>query len=198
MNEGSNDNDSEFSTSNTGSESWRLMSMPLRRRGYLRGMAACAGISAISTGLVTGDEDGYGLGGYGHGPYGNPSDVRIAVDTHEASEVSETRAVLQGELVTIDGMEFVSCYFRWGQSGDLSDETSRTRIEHPGTFSSELSGLTENTTYEFQAVASTGNSNIPGRTFTFETARAGIERGIAPVRDGEDSVPATPLTNNDN
>ena len=100
------------------------------------------------------------------------SDDPAAVSTGSATDVTETSATLNGTLDDLGGASSADCYFQYRQVGASTwTETAPQTLSATGSFSESVSGLAENTDYEFRARtdASDGDSDT-GATATFTTS----------------------------
>lgn len=95
----------------------------------------------------------------------------VAVETHEASDVTNTSATLNGELTELPEDENATVYFTYWEEGDSENavETESGTNDEPATFHYELDGLEENTTYVYVAHAEAGDSAASGEQVTFTT-----------------------------
>jgi hypothetical protein len=123
---------------------------------------------------------------------GGLSDVDPNVETRAATNIQTDSATIRGRIdpnLTAD----VYGYFEWGTDpGNLTNTTSQQLIGSGDVwvnYSAGLTGLTENTTYYFRAVATDGSSPLwYGAILSFSTA---VEHVFV---DGEVSFPLTMLS----
>jgi subtilisin len=156
---------------------------------------AGAAAAVLSTGTAAGDvvpalkdgADDIGLGsneqGAGRlnvvdaldgGGGGDPPSENVEVETDPATEVGETTATLNGTLTTVEGADTATVFFEYGVVGAGFPETTASGDFGGGTsFSADVSGLQDGTSYEFRAVASTGNASDDGLAQSFETDSSG-------------------------
>ncbi len=78
-----------------------------------------------------------------------------------------TSATLNGSIVTNGAPTQV--WFQWGQGNSLSNTTSVQTFNTNSTFSQPISGLTQNTTYSYRAMAQNVNGDSTGQTLSFTT-----------------------------
>lgn len=94
----------------------------------------------------------------------------VAVTTAEATDVGEGSAMLNGELTELTGADSADVYFEWGKSGaGLPNRTDGQTLESTGSFDESIDGLDQGTTYEFRAIAETGEVSDTGDPVTFTT-----------------------------
>ena len=99
-----------------------------------------------------------------------PSDVSIEIWTDLATDVGETSATLNGELAEFDGTDEVEIWFEYGQVGTgFPESTASTVFDSPAGFSSDISDLSDGTSYEFRAVGSAEGVEETGSAQTFQT-----------------------------
>ena len=99
-------------------------------------------------------------------------DNGIIVESRRSEDVTETNATLVGELISLGGLDSVTCLFEWHAAGSESwnGEGTQTR-EATGTFEATIDDLEPDTDYEFRAVAE-GSDRDTGRTVSFRTSAA--------------------------
>ena len=77
------------------------------------------------------------------------------VETVSATNITETSALLTGEVTSMGAYTDIYCGFRWRQSGqsgwDMVPPTTGIHLTAPGTYSTTLGGLVSGLTYEYQA-----------------------------------------------
>ncbi|PSQ17817.1 serine protease [Halobacteriales archaeon QS_8_69_26] len=154
---------------------------------------------------LTAEEQGSGLLDVEAALNGSSEPI-LSVSTDSASSVGTSSATLNGTLNDLGGASSADCYFEWRQSGASSwNVTSGQTLSSTGSFSEDISGLSESTDYEYRAVAdaSDGDSDT-GSTSTFTTDSSGgcfittATAGEGPTLDSlrrfrDDSMAATPL-----
>ena len=116
--------------------------------------------------------------------------MTVTVVTHSPSLVRGTTAKFNGNLTDMNGQAAIDCYFQYKVTGAGSwSDTSVNKEELTAVseFSYEISGLTENESYDVRAVAEWddgGTQNAYGDTVTFnafwvrEGSQEDFERGI--------------------
>ncbi len=108
--------------------------------------------------------NGGGGGGYSNLPL---------VTTRSASNVFSAVATINGYVDT-NGSGNTYGWFEWGTNQNLSQSTSRTYISNGGTnIASSLTGLSQNTTYYYRAVAQNDSGTVRGSILTFTTMNTG-------------------------
>ena len=90
----------------------------------------------------------------------------LSVETNPATDISEFSATLNGELVELDdGAQDADVSFEFGES--VTDGKTPTQtLTGPATFDELVDGLTNNTTFEFRAIAEAQDAD--DETFTDE------------------------------
>ena len=109
------------------------------------------------------------LGGLGCGK----SSSAPSVTTNDASNVTANSATLNGNLTSLGSASSVTVSFVWGTTsgGPYPSETTGQAMTSSGTFSFDLSGLTQGTTYYLEAKA-VGNKTVYGAEKSFATSGA--------------------------
>jgi subtilisin len=107
--------------------------------------------------------------------YGSANDL-LEVETEPATAADFTEATLNGNLIQVTtGLESATVGFEWGEQGTaLPNTTTAGARSTPGTFDATLTGLEEDTTYEFRAFATVTDdpsdvSTEAGAVRTFST-----------------------------
>ncbi|AFZ74094.1 phage tail protein [Natronobacterium gregoryi] len=96
-----------------------------------------------------------------------PVDLPTVV-TEPATDVNESTATLNGELVDLGGFDDADVFFQYRVvSADEWLGTAPTTVTGPTAFSAEISGLEEGFQYEFRAVAVANDVVATGETLTF-------------------------------
>lgn len=143
----------------------------VKRRTYLQLFAASA-VSAATitaeTGVVQAEDYRYGEGGYGEGGYGGGG---FSVITQDPTAVDTTSVTLEGELSNLDGANSADCHFEWRQNGASSwNTTTKQTLNETGTFSDSLSGIEEDSEYEYRSLGdASDNVSDTGTTVSFTT-----------------------------
>ena len=97
-------------------------------------------------------------------------DPQLAVETHEATDVGETSATLNGELTELESYDDADVSFEWGETGEgLPNTTDGQTLSSTGSFDEEVSDLDSNSEYEFRAVVEANDDSAVGDTLTFTT-----------------------------
>jgi hypothetical protein len=92
-----------------------------------------------------------------------------SVDTLSATNIDSNSATLRGNL-TDDGNDTNDVYFKWGtSSGNLNRTLTAGTKSNTGTFSKNLSGLNDNTTYYYRACADNSSGSDCGGLESFDT-----------------------------
>lgn len=91
------------------------------------------------------------------------------VSTEEATNITTDSATLNGNLDSIsDDTSDVDVYFEWGEQGTgLTETTNVQNLTTTGSFSEDITGLSDETIYEFRAVGYDGTEQVYGDTLTF-------------------------------
>ena len=92
-------------------------------------------------------------------------DVQISVETLQADQVGKTGARINGELTQLAGTNSTDVNFAWGETGNGTPNTTPKQSRNStGTFDENLTGLKQNTDYEFKAKAGSEEGSL--KTFT--------------------------------
>ena len=93
----------------------------------------------------------------------------VSVVTSPATNVAATGATLNGAITDLGLQPNVGVFFKYGTESHLGTYTRAEagRLSSVGVFSAPLSGLTTETTYYFQACATTGTGDVCGATLSF-------------------------------
>jgi len=106
--------------------------------------------------------------------------------TNSATNVATSTAQLNGNLVSLGGASSTDVWFQWGETDSYGNETASSNKDTAGTFSVNLSSLTQGQTYHFRAMA----ENISG-------IATGTDKSFAPVIScGEHNVGGWAWTEN--
>lgn len=109
------------------------------------------------------------------------TDSPVAVSTQAAADIGEQLATLTGYLDDLGGASSADCYFQVRESGASSwTATGAQTLSSTGGYSSEISGLSAGTEYEYRAVvdASDGDADT-GDIVSFTT----VSSASAPTVD---------------
>ncbi|MEK7538749.1 MAG: fibronectin type III domain-containing protein [Patescibacteria group bacterium] len=97
----------------------------------------------------------------------------ILVSTRSASNVSHTSATLNGYVDPSDSTDTVR-WFEWGSSSSMNNTTYQVNQgSSASNFSANISGLTQNTTYYYRAVARNAQGTVYGSVLSFTTSYSG-------------------------
>ena len=168
----------------------------MRRRTWLATLGACLAAPGVAT-KAAADDQGYGGGGWGDGGFGDSADddtddepddeEHLVVDTREASSVDDSSATLAGDLLELEGLDATTVSFRWGKPGDgFPNIAGEQTLNSPGEFDAEVTGLEDDTDYEFYAYAEADDTTDAGDTLTFTTAPSDEEDDD----DGDEKEPS--------
>ncbi|MFP8956766.1 hypothetical protein ACLI4Y_08560 [Natrialbaceae archaeon A-CW3] len=174
--------DSETDHATTGRRS-ETSSIGRRSALKLLGVAAVPLAAQTASAASTG---GYGAEGYGSGGYGGVSDEQeesdeqddaddqdesiLTIETRAATDVTDSSATLNGEIVDDGGNETIDVYFTWREAGTGSWRWAGfQRLDSSGSFSVSLDGLSSGTAYEFRAIAGGGGGTLSGSILEFQT-----------------------------
>ena len=155
-----------------------------RRSALVSGSVLVAGTSGCLSGATfsAADDPGTEAGGEEEPP---DPDVTVAVNTSEATDVTESAATFVGELIELEGADSTSVHFDWRAEADGEwNETSSQVLESPGSFSIGTTGFDGDTPYEFRAVAQARDETDVGETRSFTTA-TGIDLAVEAVEASE-------------
>jgi len=75
-----------------------------------------------------------------------------------ATDIYQTSAILNGTLADMGNADFCLVWFEWGLTPVMGNKTPEQTKASTGSFWADLSGLTANTTYYFEAFAKNGGS----------------------------------------
>lgn len=98
------------------------------------------------------------------------------VTTASATDVTDSTAVLRGEISGLEGSNAADCYFEWWESdSSVWNDTDVETVENDATFEQELGNLDRDTQYNFRAVAEIDDVYVGGiREFSTEFGEADI------------------------
>jgi len=111
-----------------------------------------------------------------------------AVTTNDATSITDTTAILNGDLTDLGISDNVTVRFQWGTSDGYGFLTATQLTHQTGTFSTSLSDLSLDTTYHFRAVAY-GDGTSYGSDETFTTKAGPVSLTV--ITDDATSVTAT-------
>ena len=101
-----------------------------------------------------------------------PQPVQPTVVTNAATSISQTSAILNGEITSEGNQTITARGFEW----KLATATDYTVVSATGTtMTATLTGLTANTTYTYKAFATTALGTVYGSELTFTTLEQGEE-----------------------
>ena len=101
-----------------------------------------------------------------------PEPVQPTVVTNAATSISQTSAILNGEITSEGNQTITARGFEW----KLATATDYTVVSATGTtMTATLTGLTANTTYTYKAFATTALGTVYGSELTFTTLEQGEE-----------------------
>ena len=96
--------------------------------------------------------------------------VSLTAATSAATSVTDSSAVLNGELEILENATDANVYFEWKASSDTSwNMTTAETVSATGVFSATLDSLTAETQYDFRAVAESDGVTSTGGTLNFTT-----------------------------
>ncbi|MFP4116678.1 MAG: hypothetical protein ACLFTY_01520, partial [Candidatus Aenigmatarchaeota archaeon] len=114
-----------------------------------------------------------------------------SVDTLPEENITDSSAVLVGDVAVMQAIDSVDAYFRYREAdGGSWSETSWETITDTGEFEAEADGLSHDTAYEFEAVIewNDGDEESIGDMKTFTTERLGPEIVDRWPKDGEEDL----------
>ena len=113
-----------------------------------------------------------------------PEPIQPTVVTNAATSITQTSAVLNGEITSLGNQTITARGFEW----KLATATDYTTVSATGTtMTATLTGLTANTTYTYKAFATTALGTVYGSELTFTT----LEQGEEPCTPTSSSITAT-------
>ena len=92
------------------------------------------------------------------------------VSTNTATNVKETSATLNGNLIDLGGAASCNVWFEYGTSSNYGYQTSPKKMNSMGNFNDVIVNLNQNTIYHFRAVAQNGGGTSYGDDLTFRTS----------------------------
>ena len=103
-----------------------------------------------------------------------PEPIEPTVVTNAATSITQTSAVLNGEITSLGNQTITARGFEW----KLATATDYTTVSATGTtMTATLTGLTANTTYTYKAFATTALGTVYGSELTFTT----LEEVVTPI-----------------
>ncbi|MDY7081302.1 MAG: PQQ-binding-like beta-propeller repeat protein, partial [Halobacteria archaeon] len=97
------------------------------------------------------------------------------VNTKDATSITDSGATLEGKLVSTNVSTTVDVYFEWRKEGESSwSQTTKITKVDTGNFSTSISGLSADTTYEFRAIGDTGTRVVTAGIKNFTTTLSGL------------------------
>lgn len=98
-------------------------------------------------------------------------EARPTVTTAQPSGVTTSTVTLNGSLDSLGGASSVECYLQWREAGTTSWTTTVSQsFSSTGVLSTDLTGLSGNTDYEYRIAARTGDGlKVTGTTVVFST-----------------------------
>jgi len=107
----------------------------------------------------------------------------VSVETDAATEVTDRSATLNGNLAELSGADSATVHFEYWAEGDRENSTNTTETTvGNGTFSWDVSGLSNDTKYVYVAHAEADDTNVTGDRETFTTlaeAPLGVDTRVA-------------------
>lgn len=105
----------------------------------------------------------------------------VKIETQPASNISHFAATLNGNIISLGSFPQVDVYFQYRRLGTTTwTSTQKITKNTTGSFSSQISNLSSNTTYEFRAMADYKNPNTQrsyqaqGNILTFTTPKVPV------------------------
>ena len=120
-------------------------------------------------------------------------DVSLEVSTIGSSEIDETSATLDGSLDELGGVTSADIYFEYREiESDHWTATSGETVSATGAFSDTVTDLTEETEYEFRAVAEADDAVVTGERLRFTTETVDVSLEVSTTGSSEtDGTSAT-------
>jgi len=98
----------------------------------------------------------------------------ISVQTNSATNVYNNSASLNGNLSKPVYNSYAYTWFQWGTTTNYGSETTHQYTGSSGSFNQNVTGLYQNTTYHFRAVAQLSSASpVYGNDMTFYTTGSG-------------------------
>jgi len=102
--------------------------------------------------------------------------LQPTVETNPATEISATKAKLNGTLSNLGAASAATVWFEWSDDRSKVERGEGTKVPDPpapksslGKFSEEISGLSPSTTYHFRAGAENTHGTSYGKVLSFTT-----------------------------
>ena len=106
--------------------------------------------------------------------------VSLTVITDDATSVTATGAILNGNLTDLGTSDNVTVSFEWGTNTSYGTETTPETMTTTGSFNASLSGLSPGTTYHFRAKAVVDQASYGGdKTLNMAADPPGITTSAA-------------------
>lgn len=102
------------------------------------------------------------------------AETSLAVETLAATDVGPSSVTLNGALTELEGVEAATVSFEWiASDGSFPNTTSGQTLTAAGAFEAELSGLENDTQYDFRAVAEADGVEETGDSMSVTTGADG-------------------------
>src|SRR3989344_6593969 len=101
--------------------------------------------------------------------YNNQQVGGINAQTNSATNVSNYQATLNGYFGAPYLNASANVWFQWGTTTSYGNNTNQQSLYNSGSCSQNITGLLQNTTYHFRAVAQSNNATVYGSDTTFYT-----------------------------
>lgn len=109
--------------------------------------------------------------------YEEPTGDSLSVSTAEATDVGADRATLSGRLGSLGSVDAAEASFQYREASERSwTGTAGRTLSAPGPYTRTVTGLADDTEYEFRAVAETDAETATGSPSTFATGGGGTDR----------------------
>ncbi len=114
----------------------------------------------------------------------------VSVQTNGASNISNGQVTLNGYLYGNNnyntGYNYYNTYvwFQWGQTTSYGNETAHQAMNYTGNFTQIVSGLYQNATYHFRAVAQGNSGIVYGQDLTFSTGAGNVGNYLSVNKTG--------------
>ncbi len=156
---------------NTGSFSINLSGLESDRRYYFRAVARNSYGTTFSSWLSF------------YTDYNNDDNnhTRPIVRTKSATDTGYRYATLNGYLEDLGDDNYANTWFEYGRTSSYGSETERDNRNSTGNMTAYISGLEENVTYHFRAVAQNSTGKTYGSDYTFRTGDYYDNNGDNPI-----------------